>query len=80
MYIFAVTKREKVNETLTSLNSQHPKIQFTFEIEENGRIPFLDVMVEHYTDRLVFDVYRKPTKTIPLPIGFVTFSYVTSKL
>jgi hypothetical protein len=38
--IFAVTKREKVNKTLTWLNSQHPKIQFTFEIEENGKIPF----------------------------------------
>jgi hypothetical protein len=61
--IFAVTKREKVNETLTWLNSQHPKIQFTFEIEENGRIPFLDVMVERSIDRLVFDVYRKPTST-----------------
>jgi hypothetical protein len=61
--IFAVTKREKVNETLTWLNSQHQKIQFTFEIEENGRIPFLDVMVERYIDRLVFDVYRKPSNT-----------------
>jgi hypothetical protein len=61
--IFAVTKREKVNETMTWLNSQHPKIQFTFEIEEDRRIPFLDVMVERYIDRLVFDVYRKPTST-----------------
>jgi hypothetical protein len=61
--IFAVTKREKVNETLTWLNLQHPKIQFTFEIEENGRIPFLVVMVERYIDILVFDVYRKPTST-----------------
>jgi hypothetical protein len=54
--IFAVTKREQVNETLTWLNSQQPKVQFTFEIEENERIPFLDVMVERYIDRLVFDV------------------------
>jgi hypothetical protein len=60
--IFAVTKREKVNETLTWLNSQHPKIQFTFEIDGNGRIPFLDVMMERY-DRLVFHVYRKSTST-----------------
>jgi hypothetical protein len=54
--IFAVTKRENVNETLTWLNSQHPKIQFTFDIEENGS-PFLDVMMERSIDRLVFDVY-----------------------
>jgi hypothetical protein len=66
--IFAVTKREKVNETLTWLNSQHPKIQFTFEIEENEKNPFLGVMVERYIDRLVFDVCRKPTSTqLPIP-------------
>jgi hypothetical protein len=55
--IFAVTKRENVNETLPWLNSQNPKIRFSFDIEENGRIPFLDVMMERSIDRLVFDVY-----------------------
>jgi hypothetical protein len=40
-------------------------IQFPFEIEENRRISFFDVMVEQYNDRLVFDVYRKPTSTKP---------------
>jgi hypothetical protein len=32
------------------LNSIHKNIRFTMEIEENGRLPFLDVLVTRNTD------------------------------
>jgi hypothetical protein len=61
--IFVIIERSKVNETLNWLNDQHPKIKFTMEEENNGRLPFLDVMVERQNNHLSFDVYRKPTST-----------------
>jgi hypothetical protein len=44
--VFAIIDKTKINTTLIWLNSQHPNIQFTSEIEKNNQIPFLDVMVE----------------------------------
>lgn len=38
-------------------------IQFTMELEEDGRLPFLDVLVEKKDHRLGHAVYRKPTHT-----------------
>ena len=39
----------------------HPNIKFTTEIEKNGCIPFLDVLVKRKGDRLETEMYRKPT-------------------
>ena len=41
------------------LNSVRPSIKFTMELEEDGKLPFLDVMVTRNEDRLVTSVYRK---------------------
>ena len=45
------------------LNAQHPSIQFTREEESNGKIPFLDTMVEREGTSVTTTVYRKPTHT-----------------
>lgn len=61
--IFVILKSSHVNSTLTALNSFHPKIQFTVEFENNGKIPYLDVLVIRQNNRLIFDWYKKPTSS-----------------
>ena len=48
---------------LTYLNSQHPNISFTSEIEENGSLPFLDIQISCNDTNFVTSIYRKPTFT-----------------
>ena len=45
------------------LNSQNADIQFTKEIEENGKIPFLDCLVTRDHNKLQTTIYRKPAHT-----------------
>ena len=46
---------------LDELNCMHPSLQFTFEVEENGKLPFLDVLVMKKKDEVLTSVYRKET-------------------
>ena len=43
------------------LSSRHPNIKFTFEIEENDCLPFLDVNIYRHSDKFSSSVYRKKT-------------------
>ena len=45
------------------MNKQSTSIQFTKEIEENGKIPFLDCLVTRENNTLRTGAYRKPTHT-----------------
>jgi hypothetical protein len=45
------------------LNGINEKIQFTYEEEINGSIPFLDLMLTKEGDKIKTKVYRKPTHT-----------------
>ena len=46
------------------LNNQHPNIHFTIDIQENGKLPFLNLLVSKKADgTLGHQVYRKPTHT-----------------
>jgi len=46
---------------LIFLNNQHPNIHFTIDIEDNGKLPFLDVLVSKKDGTLGHQVYRKLT-------------------
>ena len=45
------------------LNNFHKIIQFSFEVEHNGKLPFLDVLLIGSTNNIDTTVYRKPTNT-----------------
>src|SRR5215469_120300 len=48
---------------LQRLNDCVPEIKFTLELEVNGCLPFLDVLLIRNNDRLSFKIFRKPTHT-----------------
>ena len=52
-----------VNHVITELNSFHSNIQFTYEIEQNNSISFLDVKLIRNREKLDTTVYRKPTNS-----------------
>ena len=55
--------RDHVQLFLTYLNSQHPNINFTFDNEQDGILPFLDVKVKKGEQEFTTSIYRKPTFT-----------------
>ncbi|XP_046407088.1 uncharacterized protein LOC124171582 [Ischnura elegans] len=56
--------KSELNNFLRHLNIQNRSINFTMEIEENSRLPFLDALVSKKKNgRLGHSVYRKPTHT-----------------
>ena len=66
--IFAVIKEgTNINRLMKILNSFHKSIHFTYELENNGSLPFLDILVQRLLqgERSWFStsVYRKPTFT-----------------
>ena len=46
---------------LSVLNSFHENIKFTYEVENNGKIAFLDVLLIRTDKEIQTTVYRKPT-------------------
>ena len=58
----AFVKEDQIDNIVSILNNHHKDIKFTHEIEENGRIPFLDVSMQRTDDnKLRLQVYRKKT-------------------
>ena len=55
--------KDEIDDFHEHLNGQNADIQFTKEIEENGKIPFLDCLVTRDNNKLRTTIYRKPTHT-----------------
>ena len=51
------------SEFLLTLNEIHPSLSFTMELEDNGKLPFLGMMIIRNGPRLDTKVYVKPTDT-----------------
>lgn len=62
--VFSIVRKDDVTNVLSILNSKYSSIQFTHEIEINGKLPFLDLMVHRINGRIEFGVYHKPTTTM----------------
>ena len=61
---FTAVHKDEIDDFHEHLNRQNDDIQFTKEIEENGKIPFLDCLVTRdNNNKLNTTVYRKPTHT-----------------
>ena len=58
------------------LNSRHKNMTFTYKVEHDNCLPFLDVLVTREGDSVLTSVYRKPTFS-----GLYTnfYSYISEK-
>ena len=60
--VFAILDNETDHlALLDEINSLSPTIKFTFEMEKDGQLPFLDCNVRNSEGRFHFNIYRKPT-------------------
>ena len=59
---FAIFKQESdVDDFLVMLNRLHPALNFTFEKEHDGKLPFLDILVERTELGFKTSISQKPT-------------------
>jgi len=60
---FTAVHKHEIDDFYDHLNEQNADIQFTKEIEENGKLTFLGCLVSRENNELRTTVYRKPTHT-----------------
>jgi len=60
---FTAVHKDKIDDFHNHLNEQNTNIQFTKEIEENGKLPFPDSFISRDNNELQTTAYRKPTHT-----------------
>ena len=53
--------QDSLRDFLAHLNSFDSNLQFTMELEDSGKLPFLDVLIIKTNPSLEFSIYRKPT-------------------
>ena len=62
--VLSVVKRSLVQLLLDHLNGQHESITFTIEMEENGVLPFMDVVLKQSVNgKIETSVYQKQSHT-----------------
>ena len=64
---------------LSYLNSKHPNIKFTSEVEENSMLSFLDVLITRRRGSFTTSVYRKNTFT-GLGLNYLGYSPMLYKI
>ena len=73
-----IVKEGSINHVLQRLNSFHPNIQFTFETEFSGRIPFLDILIIKKKSKIKTTVYRQ-SRDIGIYLNWFSFARNTWK-
>ena len=58
---FTAAHKDEIDTFHNHLNEHNANIQFTKEIEENGKVPFLDRLVSRENNELRTTVYREQT-------------------
>jgi len=58
---FTAVHKDEIDAFHDHLNEQNADIQFTKEIEENGKLPFPDFLISRDNNKLRTIVYRKST-------------------
>ena len=62
--IISIVKRSLMYKLLDHLNSRQKNIQFTVEVEQDGRLPVMDELINREVNGEVkVTIYRKPTHT-----------------
>ena len=62
--VFLIVQRKHVYRLIVHLNQQETSITFTVEIENERRLPYLDVkVIRSLGGKLETSIYRKPTQT-----------------
>ena len=56
-------KAEMIETKLHAMNALHPNLKFTIEVEQEGRLLFLDICILHVDSHLHSTWYTKPTDT-----------------
>ena len=54
-------KNGSIDVILSKFNSFHPNIQFTYKVEEENKLPFMDVRLIRNINFIETKVYRKPS-------------------
>src|SRR5437867_910285 len=62
--VFLIIEKENDLKLMETLNTYHKDIRFTSEEEQNGELPFLDVMVYRKDGNLGTKVFRKSTHSV----------------
>ena len=73
-------KQDHVDKFFEYINKQHQNIKFTKESEENKKLPFLDILLEHNDNgNIKTSIYRKKTYT-GAGINFISHVYNNYKM
>ncbi|XP_011869031.1 PREDICTED: uncharacterized protein LOC105562638, partial [Vollenhovia emeryi] len=59
--VLTIIPDDKIDLVLTIFNSYHPRLKFTYEIENDKSINFLDTSIIRQNGKLLTNWYRKPT-------------------
>ena len=78
--IFCLMENEiEAKQFLDYLNTKHPSIKFTMELEVNKTVPFLDILISSQDGSFRTSVYRKST-FMGLFMNFMSFTPMYYKL